>query len=326
MGGRARAPVAGLVCLLAVILVAWLTGGFADTVPSVASPTAAPHGTTTTQGLTSPPATTPPDASTSTSTSASTSASTTDLSTSPAPAPVTASDPLTVVALGDSVPSASTCACTGYVERLGASLHTLTGRPVTVHNDATGGWTTADVGRDLTSPSTASHLASADVVVIEVGANDFDLDRVDDPSCLPASTSPCWSTTIADLRSGLSAIVSGVRQLDTRPDLRIAVVGYWNVTVDGAVGQARGQAFVTGSDALTRAVNAAIEGTAAQLDAVYVDAYTPLKGDGSTDPTSVLLDDGDHPNAQGHAIIAAAVLGALRSAGAVAGWTPLVSR
>lgn len=309
-----RLPVAGAVCLVVVLVAAWLTGGFGDTLLAPAAPRAAV--------VTTP--TTPTTSTTSTTAAAAPDTTPTTTQTPPA-SPITASDPLTVVALGDSVPSASTCDCTGYVESLGATLHGLTGRPVTVHNDATDGWTTADVDQDLSSPSTSSHLRSADLVVVEVGANDFDLDRVDDPACLPATTSPCWAATMADLRTGLAEIVRTVHALDTRPDLRIAVVGYWNVTVDGAVGEARGEAFVTGSDALTRAVNAAIQGTAQTLGAVYVDAYTPLKGDGSADPTAALLDDGDHPNAKGHAIIAAAVLGALRSAGAVAGWTPTVS-
>ncbi|MCU1538388.1 MAG: hydrolase family protein [Humibacillus sp.] len=312
-----RLPVAGAVCLLVVLVAAWLTGAFGDALP--VAPSLAGGTSSTSPVSPSTPATPTTDLSTATTPSTTPTPTTPTTPTTP---PVTAADPLTIVALGDSVPSATTCDCTGYVEGLGATLHGLTGRPVTVHNDATDGFTTADVDQDLSSPSTSSHLSRADLVVVEVGANDFDLDTVDDPSCLPATSSPCWAATMADLRAGLAAIVTKVRSLDARPDLRIAVVGYWNVTVDGAVGEARGEAFVTGSDALTRAVNAAIEGTAEDLDAVYVDAYTPLKGDGSADPTTALLDDGDHPNAKGHAIIAAAVLGALRSAGAVAGWTP----
>ncbi|HET7799759.1 MAG TPA: SGNH/GDSL hydrolase family protein [Humibacillus xanthopallidus] len=311
MGDRAGSPrrllavAAGVVVLL---LGAWALGS--GHLGSLASPASgmpsAPIARTSTPARTSSPSTAP-----------SSSAAPTPTHTGPA-----ASDPLTVVALGDSVPSAGSCDCTGYVERLGASLHGETGRPVTVHNDATGGWTTADVEEDLSSPSTSRHLSNADLVVIEVGANDFDLDLVDDPSCLPASTSSCWSSTMSDLRTGLSHIVSDIRAVDRNRQVQIAVVGYWNVTVDGAVGQARGNAFVVGSDALTRAVNTTIAGVASSLQTIYVDAYTPLKGDGSLDPTSALLDDGDHPNAKGHAIIAKAVLDALTAAGAVASWTP----
>ena len=231
------------------------------------------------------------------------------------------SRPLTLVALGDSVPTATACGCTGYVELLASRLGARTARPTVVHNDATDGWTTSDVVEDLGSASTRTDLHDADLVVVEIGANDFDFSRVDDPSCYPAATSSCWASTIDGLRTGLARIIAGVRADDVNPDLRVAVVGYWNVTVDGAVGRARGQDFVAGSDALTRAVNAAIAQVAQQSAATYVDAYTPLKGsDGDLDPTAHLLDDGDHPNESGHQLLMEAVLGALEREGAVDAW------
>lgn len=229
--------------------------------------------------------------------------------------------PLTIVALGDSVPSASSCGCTGYVELLGTRLAQLTGRTDVVHNDAIGGWTSSDVVSNVTSAATSADLRQADLVLVEIGANDFDLERVDDPSCLPADTSPCWSSTLSELRSNLALLVDTVRRVDQRPDVRIALIGYWNVTLDGVVGQQQGPAFVTGSDALTRTVNAAIAEVAAQSDTLYVDAYTPLKGvNGDLDPTNQLLDDGDHPNQSGHQLLMQAVLSALAREGAVTSW------
>ncbi|GAB3878435.1 SGNH/GDSL hydrolase family protein [Terrabacter terrigena] len=229
--------------------------------------------------------------------------------------------PLTVVGLGDSVPSADTCGCTGYVEQVGSQLERLTQRPWVVHNDATGGWTTTDVADDLLNSPTRQHLADADLVVVEVGANDFDLGSVADTSCLPATTSGCWSATIAGLRDGLTRIINDIKLIDTRPDLRIAVLGYWNVTVDGAVGRALGSDFVLGSDALTRLVNTTVAQVAAGTGAVYVDAYTPLKGEsGDRDPTGDLLGDGDHPNASGHTLLRTAVLDGLEDDGAIAAW------
>ncbi|MEO5744515.1 MAG: SGNH/GDSL hydrolase family protein [Terracoccus sp.] len=244
-------------------------------------------------------------------------ASTTQASTGPQ-----AGDPLTLVGLGDSVPSASGCACTGYVELLGQSLHHATRRPVVVHNDSMGGATTSDLEQALRAGQTAADLSHADLVTVEIGANDFDVGRVDDPACLPVLTSPCWTDTLTGLRTGLTDIISGIRDIDTNPDVRIALIGYWNVTVDGAVGAARGGAFVSGSDALTRAVNATIAAVATSSHSVYVDAYSPLKGTGSLDPTSALLDDGDHLDAEGHAILAKAVLDALAAAGVVTMLTP----
>jgi len=229
--------------------------------------------------------------------------------------------PRTLVALGDSVPSADTCGCVGYVELVRGRLAALTHRDWAVHNDATGGWTTADVESDLSTAATAAHLAAADLVLIEAGANDFDLGRVDDPGCSPAASSGCWAATLEGLRTGLTQIIEGIHRIDGRPDLRIVLVGYWNVTVDGAVGRARGPSFVLGSDELTRLVNTTVEQTAARTGTVYVDAYAPLKGDRDTrDPTSDLLQDGDHLNASGHALLAGAIITELSSDGLLAGW------
>lgn len=239
------------------------------------------------------------------------------------PSPALPPGPLTVVGLGDSVPSADTCGCMGYVEQVGSRLEELTHHSWVVHNDATGGWTTADVADDLGSASTQAHLATADLVLIEVGANDFNLDRVDDQGCFPAAGSSCWASTVTGLHDGLIRIIQGIRSIDHRPDLRIALLGYWNVTVDGTVGRRLGEDFVLGSDELTRLVNTTVEQVATATGSVYVDAYTPLKGpSGTRDPTADLLDDGDHPNATGHLLLANAVLDELRTSGAMLAWTP----
>ncbi len=229
--------------------------------------------------------------------------------------------PLAVVALGDSVPSATSCGCTGFVELLAAQLATLTGRSFLVHNDATDGWTTADVLAALDAVPTRADLQQADLAVIEIGANDFDLSRLGDPACVPAATSPCWASTMAAMRTRLDRIVRTVQQLDENPRLRVAVVGYWNVTVDGVVGRSRGAAFVRDSDRLTRVVNGVVAEVAASRRATYVDAYTPLKGeDGALDPTGYLLADGDHPNQGGYDVLAQAALEALEAHGAVDAW------
>ena len=249
------------------------------------------------------------------------SAPSTSTSTATASEPAADPRPLHVVALGDSVPAAALCHCAGYVEQLTTMLQRATHRPGVVRNDAVGGWTTADVEQDLRGPGTSADITRADLVVVEVGANDFDLSRVDDPACLPAAGSPCWSETLANLRSGLTRIISTIRSLDRQDTLRIAVAGYWNVTVDGAVGRQRGPDFVSGSDELTRLVNQTIADVAQHDGALYIDAYAALKGvNGDQDPTANLLDDGDHPNAQGHALLAQELYDTLTAAGAVGSW------
>jgi lysophospholipase L1-like esterase len=243
-------------------------------------------------------------------------------SANPTPFSTTPPTPLTVVAFGDSVPAAATCACAGYVEQLGTWLQQTTHRTTLVHNDAIGGWTTADVENSLRSGPSRTDLAHADLVIIEIGANDFDYGDVAKPECFEDPTAPCWRAVLADMRTRLLRIVPEIRALDSDPDVRIAIAGYWNVTVDGKVGRALGPDFVTGSDVLTRQVNAAIADAASRTGSTYVDFYAPLKGeDGSRDPTDDLLADGDHPNQSGHTLLTRALITTLEDIGVVASWT-----
>ena len=242
--------------------------------------------------------------------------------TTPSPSRTAASPAgaLRVVGLGDSVPAADTCGCDGYLEQLVPDLRDATGRPVGLRNDAVGGWTTQDVLDDLAEGRSHDDLVSgADLVVVEIGANDFDLQRLTDASCAPAGTSACFRSTLAGLKTGLTEVVRRVRSL--APGAQVALLGYWNVSVDGAVGRSLGPTYVSSSDDLTRAVNRVVESVASGTGATYVDAYTPLKGTaGTRDPTEDLLDDGDHPNATGHGRLADAVLDALQGSGAVRAW------
>ena len=90
-----------------------------------------------------------------------------------APAPA-ATTPFLTVGLGDSVPSGSACHCTSYVVQLGNTLARRAGRPASVANLATGGQTSGGLLVQLQRAPVRSLIARADVVVIEVGANDFD--------------------------------------------------------------------------------------------------------------------------------------------------------
>lgn len=152
----------------------------------------------------------------------------------------------------------------------------------------------------------------ADLLILQVGDNDFNLDHVGDSGCFPIGPSPCYAPTLAELHTDLAAVITGIRSINHRADLNIAVLGYWNITVDGPVGQAMGNDFVVGSDALTAAVNQTIHAVANATGSIYIDTYTPLNGSaGERDSTPDLLDDGGHPNATGHTIIATAVMAGL---------------
>jgi lysophospholipase L1-like esterase len=63
--------------------------------------------------------------------------------------------------------------------------------------------------------------------------------------------------------------------------------------------------------ALTQQVNEVVRSAAVSGDATYVDLFAPFKGvAGDDDATPLLADDGDHPNAAGHQVIARALLAA----------------
>jgi lysophospholipase L1-like esterase len=62
---------------------------------------------------------------------------------------------------------------------------------------------------------------------------------------------------------------------------------------------------MTASLACTDSANAALALAAKATNATYVSTLTAFKGSkGTTDDTSLLASDGDHPDAAGHALIA----------------------
>jgi acyl-CoA thioesterase I len=209
-----------------------------------------------------------------------------------------------VVALGDSVPRGSQCGCTPYPE-LSASLLTVPAtRVVTATNDAVAGSTSADLLAQLRSdPDVISHVEQADVVEIEVGANDVAYGG----AC--GTSIACYRPMIPAIRHNLADIVARVHQLTEGRPVLLVLLDYWNVWLGGQYAEARGLDYVDAADAVTDQVNAIIKGTAAATGSVYVDLRAAFKGpDYSDDETSYLASDGDHPNTAGHEQIAAAVV------------------
>ena len=111
------------------------------------------------------------------------------------------------------------------------------------------------------------------------------------------------------VRQNVTAVVADVHAL--QPAAAVLIFGYWNVVEDGDVGRKDyGDDGVAEAAAATKDCNDALRKAAA--GAVYVDTTTAVKGDsGEEDPTGLLAADGDHPNAAGHAAIAAAAYAAL---------------
>lgn len=340
MAGKHAAPRRGLIAALAVATVLTLGTGSAalaltrlagqgpnrataaTTVPRGATPPASTPGTADRAGVTlvtptpdpsgSPLAGSPRSGSTvagsapsgsTQSASASSGDGTQGASSSP-------SGPYRVVGLGDSVPAGSACDCTSYVTLVGKQQADQAGRTASVSNLAEGGLTTSGLLAQLQDSAVRSTIAEADLVIVTIGANDFDAGIVTDSSC-QAPALACYQSTLQQQAGQLSTVLSEVDALQSGHGGEVVVTGYWNVFLDGQVGAAEGSSYVQNSNALTLADNAVIATASRNNSALYVDIYTPFKGDGSDDDTALLASDGDHPNALGHQRIAQALEKAL---------------
>lgn len=230
------------------------------------------------------------------------------LAASAGPTPVPSVRGLVVLGLGDSVTAASHCGCAGFVQDYADIVRRRTGRAVTAVNLGQGGQTSAGLLRELAQDGTmARQVSTSAVVLLTIGANDFypQLRAWRAGGC----GRPCWLPQAAVVQRNVDAIVTRIHQLrGARPTL-VLVTDYWNLFEDGQVGfDDFGKAFLTWSDALTRSVNGRICAGAVLAGARCTDLYVPFKAiDGSKDPSPLLAEDGDHPDAAGHEVIARAL-------------------
>lgn len=207
-----------------------------------------------------------------------------------------------VVALGDSVPRGANCYCTPYPPLSAEGLAASSGRTVTATNDSVAGYTTSNVLRQLESDnSVIGHVRAADVVEIEVGANDVPYTS----SC--GTSADCYTPLIPTIEKNLSEIVGRVRDLTSGHKVLVVVLDYWSVWLGGQYAATQGEAYVNAAESVTDQVNSVIKSTAATSGSGYVDLRAAFKGPTySYDETYYLSNDGDHPNAAGHKQIAAA--------------------
>jgi lysophospholipase L1-like esterase len=178
-----------------------------------------------------------------------------------------------VVGLGDSVPAAGACGCASYVSLVGQQLARQSGRSSTLDNLAIGGMTTSGLITQLQQPAVRDTIAAADLVIITVGANDFDERVLSTPACQRAAVLSCYQETLTAQRTWLSSVLTQVNALIAQHAGTVLVTGYWNVFLDGQVGRDRGETYVEGSNALTLADNALIESASGTSGDTYVDIY-----------------------------------------------------
>lgn len=211
----------------------------------------------------------------------------------------------TLTGIGDSVTAGSGCDCDDFVQDYAALTRDRTGRSVTEHNLGVPGQTSLDLVDLLRDPQTAQRLAGSDIVLVTTGANDLgdELGDWQDGRCDLA----CFRRAMPGLTANIRDVVGEIRRLRAGRPTEILVTDYWNVFRDGQVGAALGVDYQSLSDQVTRLANQAICAGATGSGAACVDLYAPFKADGSADPTGLLADDGDHPDAAGHQVIASAL-------------------
>jgi acyl-CoA thioesterase I len=213
-----------------------------------------------------------------------------------------------LVALGDSVPHGSNCGCTPYPQLSASSLTVAATRQVTATNDAVAGFTSADVLTQLRTDSDVdSDVANADVVEIEIGANDVAYSK----TC--GTSVACYRPMIRSTAHNLAEIVARVHEQTEGHTALVVLLDYWSVWLGGQYADAEGPAYVDAAAAVTDQMNNVVKTVAAQTGSAYVDLRAAFKGpDYAHDETRYLASDGDHPNAAGHRQIAAAVVDVVR--------------
>ena len=238
----------------------------------------------------------------------------------PAPGPrdrggrATAAHPaqLTVVGLGDSVTAGTACDCADYVARYAAQVPASAGGPARAVNLGVGGLTSTELLADLKGQGPMPlQVASG-----RRGARDHRGQRpraaaghlrgLRLPGCVLLARRPGRARN-------LTGIVAQVKALRGGHPTRILVTDYWNVFEDGDVASAgHGPSYLAWSDDLSRRLNAAalLGGGGRGRDVRR--PLRPVQGRRGRNPTALLAGDGDHPNAAGHGVIAAALLRASR--------------
>ena len=232
-------------------------------------------------------------------------------------------EPVLVTALGDSIPAATNCdGCSPFVDLFAARIEKARAQPVDVANLGIPGATSTDLLDSLVlDADVASVVRASSVLTVTIGANDFfpDLDEYMDGDC--GESLACFDDDLDVLNDTLDAVLRVVGELRPSGMNDVLVTGYWNVFPDGEVAEELyGSDFVRDSAVLTTRANAVIEATTSAAGATYVGLVAPFKGTtGTSDPTSLLTDDGDHPNQAGHEAISAALWSAWNEADHPAG-------
>jgi lysophospholipase L1-like esterase len=164
--------------------------------------------------------------------------------------------------------------------------------------------TSGDVLSQFQDPVDRATIANSDVAVVMVGADDF----WDATQHVLHGRDPVaeFTPVAQQLTVNLRRIVAEVREVHHGERVPVILCDYWNIYKDGTVAQhTYTQSKREVSTVATQYANAAIR-RAAQLAGVDFVSTWALFHDGH-DIDTYLGPDGNHPNAQGYAMIAEAL-------------------
>ncbi|GAA1395513.1 SGNH/GDSL hydrolase family protein [Luteococcus peritonei] len=230
---------------------------------------------------------------------------------SSSPGPVVATGPLHVVGLGDSVMAGTNCDCDPPLLGYQQSLARRSGRPVVAEDETVAGLSAQQLAVNLAQDAELrQQLATADVVLLVVGANDVvDLAGRRSTTGCPAS---CYQPVVDTMARSLDQVLATLDELRPGRAGTVLVGDYWNVLPDGRKARVvEDAAELAWSHEVTDAVNRAMATVVDRRGMVLVDLLTPFRGgDGSKDPSGLLADDGDHPNAEGVKLLVTTFLAA----------------
>jgi lysophospholipase L1-like esterase len=227
--------------------------------------------------------------------------------------------PYRIVALGDSLAFGANCPCPPFPARFSDVTADRLGVETDLSNFAVSGITsemlltmvrTGDrdailrlVGQDPVAGAPRDirpDLAAADMVLLEIGANDF-LQRC------AGSFDPC-AVTAPGVAANVAAILDEVAALQGSHPYLVRMIGYYDFCQTGDAGPHPSEAQQC-TDFL-RALNAANSSVATQRSIAFVDLIEPFNGPGGTrDAGDLLSNDHVHPSDSGHQLIADLLVG-----------------
>jgi lysophospholipase L1-like esterase len=229
-----------------------------------------------------------------------------------------AGKPLTLVALGDSIPYGQDCGgCTGYVTFYARAARRALGVPVTVNNLAEHNnlGSTQLLAQIRHSALMRAAVRRADIVTLTIGHNDTPWasgtdpcdghfsDTVDDDALDWANyTGPCLAPTATKLGANVGGILGEIKRLRGRKPTVIRVTNFHNDHYDDPTDLTD---TYKPSRIVVEALNKAICGAAAAANVPCADVYHAFNGpDGTRFAGPYMAADGTHPNQTGHALIA----------------------